>query len=211
MTIELKAEKRAGKAAAARRTGKIPGVVYGRSVEPVSIAIDAKAFMKTLEEAGESTVIELTGLGETRDVLIKEIAYDPVLGAPLHVDLYAVQKGQKVSVAVPIEFEGVSPAVKDLGGMLVKVLHELEIEGDPKNLPHEIIVDISRLATLEDKLTVADLGLPSGVTTENNPEDVVALIDVAKEEVEEAPADISQIEVSVEKGKKEAEEEASVE
>ncbi|MGH9436702.1 MAG: 50S ribosomal protein L25 [Terriglobia bacterium] len=210
MTAELKAEVRDGTAAAARRAGKIPGVLYGRSTAAVAISLDVKTFMKIFEEAGESTVIELTGLSDLYDVLIKEVAYDPVSDVPLHVDLYAVEKGQKVTVAVPIEFEGVSPAVKDLGGMLVKVLHELEVEGDPKNLPHEIVIDISRLATLDDKLIVADIVLPSGVTTENNPEDVVALIDVAKEEVEETPADISQIEVSVEKGKKE-EEEASAE
>jgi large subunit ribosomal protein L25 len=209
MTITLSAEKReAGKASAARKAGKIPAVVYGRHQEATSISIDRIAFLKALEEAGESTIIELKGLGADHDVLIKAVEFDPVTDAPIHADFYAVEKGQKVSVAVPIEFEGVSPAVKDQGGMLVKVMHEIEVEGEPKNLPHEFVVDISKLATLEDKITVADLRLPAGVTTENDPEDVVALIDVAKEEEEAAPIDITQIEMSVEKGKKEEEEEA---
>ncbi len=187
-----------------RREGKIPAVVYGRALEAVSIALDEKFFSRVLEEAGESTIIELNGLDAAHDVLIKAVAYDPVSGRLLHADLYAVEKGQMVTVTVPIEFTGVSPAVKDLGGMLVKVMHELEIEGDPKNLPHEILVDISVLGAPEDKITLADVQLPAGVTTDNDPADVVALIDVAVEEGEEAaPVDISQIEVSVEKGKKE--------
>lgn len=207
MTITLTAEKReAGKTGALRRAGKIPAVVYGRSQEAVSIAIDAKAFRKVLEEAGESTIIELKGLDADHNVMIKSVEYDTLSDQPLHADLYAVERGQKVTVAVPIEFEGESPAVKTLGGMLVKVMHEIEVEGDPRNLPHELTVDVSVLATLEDKITVGDLKLPQGVTTDHEPEEVVALIDVAKEEVEEtAPLDISQIEMSVEKGKKEEE------
>jgi large subunit ribosomal protein L25 len=206
MTITLAAEKRApGRTGALRRSGKVPAIVYGRSVTALPITLDAVHFAKTLEEAGESAIIELTGLEEGHDVLIKHVAFDPVTDKPLHVDLYAVERGQKVRVAIPIEFEGTSPAVKDLGGMLVKVMHELEVEGEPKNLPHEIMVDISRLATLEDKITVGDLKLPTGVATDLEPEDVIALIDVAKEEAEESAMDISQIEMSVEKGKKEEE------
>lgn len=208
MTIMLTAERRTpGGTGALRQAGKIPAVVYGRHLESTPVVLDTVAFGKALEEAGESGVIELKGLDANHDVIIKAVEYDAVSDRPLHVDLYAVEKGQKVSVTVPIEFEGVSPAVKDLGGMLVKVMHEIEVEGEPRNLPHEIIVDISKLATLEDKITVADIKLPVGVTTGNEPEDVVALIDVAREEEEEAaPLDISQIEVSVEKGKKEEEE-----
>jgi large subunit ribosomal protein L25 len=207
MTITLQAEKRdKGSLGSLRRAGKLPAVVYGRHFAATPISIDAKTFGKVLEEAGESTVIELKGLDAAHDVLIHDVAYDPVSDRPVHVDLYTIEKGQKVTVAIPIEFEGVSPAVNDLGGMLVKVMHELEVEADPKNLPHEFVVDISKLATLEDKITVADIKLPAGVTTENSPEDVIALIDVAKEEAEESePVDISQIGVSVEKGKKEEE------
>src|SRR5258707_882762 len=103
MTTILKAEKRgAGKLGALRRSGKIPGVIYGRAQEATSIALDGKLFLKALEEAGESTVIELTGLGTDHDVLIKAIEFDPVSDLPLHVDFYAVEKGQKVSVAIPI-------------------------------------------------------------------------------------------------------------
>lgn len=205
--VTLKAEKReSGKAAAARRAGLLPAVVYGKKEEAMPIAVDAKAFGKVLEEAGESTVIELEGLGAAKDVLLHDISYDPLTGTPTHADFYAFEKGQKVEVAVPLEFEGVSPAVKDLGGILVKVMHELEVEAEPKNLPHNLVVDISKLDTLESQLHVSDIALPAGVIAKADAEEVVAMISVAKEEpVEEAVTDISQIEISEERGKKEEE------
>ncbi|MDE2212918.1 MAG: 50S ribosomal protein L25 [Patescibacteria group bacterium] len=206
MTV-LKAEKReSGKAKEARKGGLLPAVVYGRKEPSQAIAISLLEFEKALHEAGETSVIELQGLGASKDVLIHEVTYDVLTGQPLHADFYAIEKGQKVSVAVPLEFEGVSPAVKDLGGILVKVMHELEVEGEPKHLPRVLRVNIESLATLESQIHVKDLPLPSGVVPKEDAEEVVAMISVAKEEpVEEVPMDVSQIEMSVERGKKEEE------
>jgi large subunit ribosomal protein L25 len=115
-------------------------------------------------------------------------------------------------VSVPLEFEGVSPAVKDLGGILTKVMHELEIECDPSELPQAIHIDISKLATLDDQIKVGDLKLPKSAVPSIEADEVVAMISVAKEEVEEAaPMDISAIETSVERGKKEEEGDAAAE
>src|SRR5690348_8244018 len=106
----LKAQKReSGKAAAARKAGLLPAVIYGRKEESTPIALSLRDFEKALHEAGESTVITLEGLGSTKQVIIHDIAYDAVSGAPVHADLYAIEKGQKVTVSVPFEFEGVSP------------------------------------------------------------------------------------------------------
>jgi large subunit ribosomal protein L25 len=181
--------------------------MYGRSEESTPISVDKKAFDKVFHTAGESTVITLSGLGEDKDALIHEVVYDAVTGTPVHVDFYVIQKGQTVTVSIPIEFDGESPAVKDLGGILVKVMHELEIECQPKDLPHAIHADISKLATLEDQIHVKDLvGIPASATITLDPEEVVAMVDVAQEEpVEETPADISSIEISEERGKKEEE------
>lgn len=189
-----------------RREGVLPAVVYGRAQESTPIAVDRKVFEKLFREAGESTVITLTGLGDAKDALIHEVSVDPVTGAAIHADFYAIQKGQTVTVSVPFEFEGVSPAVKDLGGILTKVMHELEIECEPKDLPQHITVDITKLATLDDQIKVSDLKLPASAKLSIDPDEVVAMISVAKEEVEEvAPADISSIEISEERGKKEEE------
>ncbi len=188
-----------------RRTGKVPAVVYGRSEESTPITVDRKVFEKLFHEAGESTVITLKGLGVVKEALINEVALHPVSGAPMHVDFYAIEKGQTVTVSVPLEFEGVSPAVKDLGGVLVKVMHELEIECEPKDLPQQIVVDISKLKTFDDQITVKDLSLPVSAKLSIDPDEVVALVNTIADEVESAPLDISQIGSSVERGKKEEE------
>lgn len=206
--MELTVQKRTtGSGKALRNKGILPAVVYGRSEESTPITVDAKEFKKLFAKAGESTVITLTGIGTGKDALIHDVAIDAVSGEPLHVDFYAIQKGQKVTVSIPLEFEGVSPAVKDLGGILTKVMHELEIECEPKDLPQHIVVDISKLETLESQIHVSDLKLPASAKISATPEDVVAMISVAKEEVEEvaAPTDLSAIEISEDRGKKEEE------
>ncbi len=206
--MELAVQKRDTKKNpnALRGEGFMPAVVYGRKTESTPIAVNRKEFEKLFHAAGESTVITLTGLEGAKQALIHDVDLDPVSGAALHADFYAIEKGQTVTVAVPLEFEGVSPAVKDLGGILTKVMHELEIEVDATELPQAIIVDISALKSLEDQIKVSDLKLPKSAQLSIDPDEVVALISVAEEEpAEPAPMDITQIETSVERGKKEEE------
>lgn len=197
-----KREEGGPKAGALRRSGALPAVVYGAHQAATAITIDARAFGKALAAAGESTIVSLEGLGASLPTLIHEVDLDPVTHEPRHIDFYAVTKGQKVQVAVPLEYVGESPAVK-AGANMVKVLHELEIEADPINLPHEIEVDISTLANVGDQIHARDLVLPAGVALMLEPEEVVALIQEVVEEVaEEAPVDLSVIEVE-QKGKEE--------
>ena len=209
--MELTVEKRDIKISpnTLRHKGVLPAVVYGRKEESTPIAVDLKTFQKLYKQAGESSVITLKGLGETKDVLIHEVAVDALTGTPLHADFYAIAAGQTVTVSVPLEFEGEAPAVKDLGGILTKVMHELEIECVPKDLPHSIVVDVSKLVTLEDQIKIKDLAIPASAKVTLDLDEVVAMISVAKEEpVEEVAADISTIEISEERGKKEEEGEA---
>jgi large subunit ribosomal protein L25 len=206
LTLEVKKRDATGaKAPALRRDGSIPAVVYGGHHEATPITVPAVAFGKILREAGEATIVSLEGLGASLPTLIHEVDLDPLTSLPRHVDFYAVTKGKKVEVAIPLSFEGVSPAV-EAGANLVKVLHEIEVEADPMNLPHDIKVDISALKVVSDRIHASDLVLPAGVELITVPEDVVALAqEVVEEKVEEvAPADISTIEVE-KKGKEEAE------
>jgi len=161
--MELTVEKRdiATKPHTLRKKGLLPAVVYGRSQESTPITVNVKDFQKLFRQAGESTVITLVGLDGSKDALIHEVSVHAVSGAPLHADFYAIQKGQKVTVAIPFEFVGVSPAVKDKGGVLLKTMHEIEIECEPKDLPQEIVVDISTLLDIDDKILVGDLKLPA--------------------------------------------------
>ena len=206
--MELAIEKRDIKTSpkTLRNKGILPAVVYGRSEESTPISVDHKTFEKLYHKAGESSVITLSGLGEEKDALIHDVVVHPVSGKIMHADFYAIEKGQKVTVSVPIEFDGESPAVRDLGGILLKVMHELEMEVLPKELPHALHVDVSKLVTLEDKIAVKDIVLPPSAVITDDLEEVVAMITVAAEEpVEEAPMDLTAIETSVERGKKEEE------
>jgi large subunit ribosomal protein L25 len=191
-----------------KNDGFMPAVVYGPKQEPVSLTVSLREFERVLKSAGESSVVELSGLGGSpMQVLIHEVHVDPVTSVPRHVDFYAIEKGAKVEVAVQLSFIGESPAVK-AGANLVKVLHEVEIEADAAKLPHEIEVDISSLVNVGDQIHVSDLKMPAGVTLQTDLEEVIVLIQAAHEEVEEeagAAPDMSAIEVE-KKGKEEGEE-----
>jgi len=190
-------------AAQMRRAGSVPGVVYGAHHASTPITISAIAFEKALHEAGEATVISLTGLGAALPTLIHDVDFDPITNHPRHVDFYAVTKGEKVEVAIPLVFVGESPAV-EAGANLVKVLHEIEVEADPMSLPHNIEVDLSVLQVIDDQIHAKDLQLPAGVELITGPEEVIALVQEVVEEKEEviAPPDIASIEVE-KKGKEE--------
>jgi large subunit ribosomal protein L25 len=205
LTLSATPRTQTGKHAAPSllKEGLMPAVVYGPKQEALSISLPVLPFRKILRDGGESSVITLTGLGKDMQVLIHDVDHDPVTSVPRHADLYAIEKGAKVEVAVPLSFIGESPAVK-AGANLVKVMHELEIEADPANLPHEIEVDISKLAAEGDQIHVSDIKLPSGVVAKVEAEEVVALIQAVAIEVEEetvAP-DMDSIEVEG-KGKSE--------
>jgi large subunit ribosomal protein L25 len=145
--------------------------------------------------------------------LIHEIDFDPVTDVVRHADFYAIEKGQKVKVNVPVEFVGVAPAVKDLHGTLVKVRHDIEVEAEPINLPQKIEIDISALIDFSSTVTAGSAKLPAGVVLVTGADEVVASVYETKEEVEVvAPVDLSTIEVE-KKGKevKEGEEGAAAE
>jgi len=187
-----------------RAAGYIPAVFYGPKESAQPIKVLYPDFEKAFKSAGESTVVILDVEGEEHETLIHDVAYHPVRGNVAHVDFYVIEKGKKVQVGVPLEFVGVSPAEKTLGGTLVKVMYEIEIEAMPKDLPHEIEVDISSLVDFESQIHASDIKLPSGVTLVTDAEEVIALVQEANDEVD-APieaVDISSIEVE-KKGKKE--------
>jgi large subunit ribosomal protein L25 len=206
--FELATEERDMKAnlTAVRKSGRIPAVSYGPKAKSTSFSVDTVEFKKVLKEAGESSLVRLKGTTGNTDVLVHEVQYDPIRHEPVHVDFYVVEKDKKTQVEVPLEFVGVSAAVKDLGGILVKVLHEIEVEALPQDLPHNIVIDISPLVTIDSHITVADIPMPKGVTVLTKGEEVVALISEAAKEEEApiVPIDLSAIEVE-KKGKKEEE------
>lgn len=211
MTITLQVkerQERGKKLERLRQNGELPAVVYGPKEETTPLTLNAKAFEKAFREAGESSVLVLSGLGDDKEVLIHEVSFNVVKGGIEHVDFYAIEKGKEVTVHVPLEFVGEAPAVK-LGGSLTKALHEVEVTSKPANLPHQIEVDVSSLNTFEDMIRIKDLKVPTNVKVGNDPEETVALVAETKEEpVETEAVDMLAIEVE-KKGKEESDPEAA--
>lgn len=194
-----------------RQAGEIPAVIYGAKDSAKSIILSIIDFRKVYKEAGESSVISLELDGKKHDALIHDVQFDPISGEPIHVDFLLISQDKELEVDVPLVFEGVAPVVKELGANLVKVMHELPISALPKNLPHDIVIDVSVLKTLDDQILVSDIKLPAGVKPTVSLEEVVVSVTEAGEEVveEEIAVDLSAIEVE-KKGKTE-EESASAE
>lgn len=195
-----------------RVKGFLPGVVYGGKDGAHSIAVPLKDFLKVLKSAGESTLVDLAiEGGGTRSVLIHDVGYDPIKNIPIHVDFYEARADKPIRVNVAVVFTGEADAVKILGGVLLKVVHELEVEALPKNLPHEITIDLSKLKTLDDAILISSINLPNDAVIVGEKDAVIAKIMPPRTEEELADLDtkkevsLDDIEV-VPKGKKEEEE-----
>ena len=183
----LKAEKReitGKKVRSLRKAGKLPAVLYGAGEKGTLLEVSEKDFEKVFKQAGESTLVELE-IGENKkNVLIHDVDFDPIKDKPRHVDFLQVRMDKPIRAKVHVIFEGESPAVKNLGGVLVKIIHELEVEALPKDLPHELKIDISNLQNLEDKFLVSNLKLPSGVKVIADSNEVLALVEIPRTEEE---------------------------
>jgi large subunit ribosomal protein L25 len=192
-----------------RKEGLLPAVFYGPGQESTPISVSKVKFEKVLSEAGESTVITLKTPKGDLDALIHAVDLDPVMGDPIHADFYIVAKDRKVKVDIPIEFVGAAPAEK-IGGVVMKVMHEITVSALPSKLPQHITVDLSVLSEMNSTITVGSLVLPEGVEVVGlHPTDIIASVTEPSKE-EEVPAvapDLSSIEVE-KKGKKEEAEEA---
>ena len=192
-SIALNAKSRTNigkKARALRADGGLPAVTYGHGIKAQALELSAKEFAQVFAKAGSSTLVSLKlGDGE-KNVVIHAVQHDPVSGSPIHVDLYQVRMDEKIKAQVPLKFVGVSRAVKDLGGILVKPTETLEVEALPADLPHEIVVDLSKLEEINAKLTLKDLALPAAVRVlVDDPEYLVATVDQPRSEEELAKLD----------------------
>lgn len=207
LSLSIETRDMKSRADAVRKTGKIPAVFYGPKEKSTPILVSVVDFKKVWKKAGESSVIILKDAsGAEHESLINDVDVHPLTGEPRHADFYVIEKGKKVQVAIPLVFEGVAPAVKDFGGILVKVRRDLEIEAAPRDLPHDIKVDISKLVDLKSVIQVKDLSLPAGVEAKIPLDEVIVSISEAKEEVEEASTTIDMSAIEVEAKGKEAKE-----
>lgn len=216
-TIALQAKTRAlrgRKTYRLRNEGVIPAVVYGVGIDPMNIEVAHNAFAKVFKTAGESTLVELSvDGGAALHVLIQDAQTDPLRDDFTHADFRTVDMNKKIEAEVKLAFVGESPAVKGMGGTLVHPLDEVRVRALPKDLVSHIDVDISKLATFEDQISVKDLPVPSGVEILEDAEAMVALVAAPRSEEEMAELDKAvEIDVNaVEKVEKEKKAEESAE
>lgn len=189
------------------KEGLIPAVLYGHRINNLNLAVPKKEFLKIYRLAGESSLVDLIveddNKKERRKVLIYEVQIHPISHEPIHIDFYQVRADEKIKTKIPLIFVGEAPAVKNLGGILVKNLPELEIEALPQNLPSHLEVDLSMLKDFDTNIYVRDLNFPTEVKVITPLETVVASVVPPSEEKEEitGPATIEEIKVEAEEKK----------
>ncbi len=165
--LSLSAEKRTilgRKVKQLRKQRLIPGNVFGKNSQSLSVQIPLPEFEKVYQKAGETGLIDLHVDGDIRTVLIKNVQIHPVSDLPIHVDFHQVDLKEKIRAKVPLEVSGQAPAVTEKLGILLNLLDEIEIEALPINLPEKVNVDVSDLKHLGDTVRVKDLKLASNVT-----------------------------------------------
>ena len=175
-----------------RRIGILPGVVYGKKLESKNLSIDRKEFEKIYKQTGESTLIDLSvGSEKPLTVLVNAVQRDSLTNEMLHVDFHEVDMNTKIKAKVVLHFIGEAGAVKDLGGVLVKNVTEVEVECLPADLPKELVIDISKLKTFQDSIKISDLEFDhEKVKVALKPETVV--VKVAEPRTEEELKELSE-------------------
>ena len=164
LNVEVREAMGGGAARAARRQGKVPGVLYGGKLGPVAIAMRESEFRKALYTGKLlGHLVTLKYGAETQPVIAKDIQFHPVTDIPTHFDLYRVEAGQRIRIAVPVRFRNheESPGIKR-GGALNVNLHELEVTAPANAIPEAVTIDLTGM-DIGDSVRAVDLVLPEGV------------------------------------------------
>lgn len=188
-----------------RRSGVVPAVLYGRHTAPVSLQANGRELMRVLMKAGSSRLVTLNVEGEAapRMALVREVQREPIRGDLWHVDFYGVSMTEKITLAIRVRFDGVSPAAALNEGVLTYGNDSVEIECLPGDLIDSLVVDLTRLAKVGDVVHVSDLKVPETVKILSNPDDLVVRVTrLAAEEAADAAAAVTSTEPEViKKGK----------
>ncbi len=186
--IILQAKAREGswkKGALKEKEGHIPAILYGPATKAVSLSVERKPFEKVFAEAGESTLVSLKLDKKEAPVFVYDVQRDPLNSSVTHIDFYQPALDKKIEIMVPLMFEGEPPAAKELGGTLIKNIHQVEVRALPQDLPHTLTVIVTKLVTFDDRVLVSDIVLPQNVEIiGHNITDIVAQV-VAPQKVEE--------------------------
>ena len=190
LVLKAKSRQSSGSEAARkiRRSGRVPGVLYGRSGKAISIDLDALEFASGVKNISESTIVKVEIDGKPHEAFVKDTQRNILDGNIVHVDFYEVKSDELVRARVSIQLKGSAAGVRE-GGVLEFPLQEIEVECLPKDLPERIELDISELGT-NQSIHVRDIKLSSGVRVISSSDQVVALVKFAKEDKPEAAAEV---------------------
>ncbi|HJM04681.1 MAG TPA: 50S ribosomal protein L25 [Candidatus Saccharimonadaceae bacterium] len=164
-SLKLEARTASGKKVAAlRKEGTVPSVVYGGQDEPISTQSELVATTKVVHGAGRHSPVKLTIDGKKKLAIIKDIDFDPVKQVVRHVAFHAIKENEIITTDVPVVLTGKGESAAEKAGLIIlQAIERVEIKAKPADLPESIELSIADLATTEDRLTIADLQLPSGV------------------------------------------------
>ncbi len=187
--VVIQAEKReviGKKVKVLRREGKLPAIIYGHGIDPISIVLDMRSSSRILAKASTSTLVTIELEGVQYPTLVREKQLDFIRNSIIHVDFLAVSMTEKLTANVGVNVIGDAPAVAAFGAVLVTGLFELEVECLAVDLPESFTVDVSSLAEIGDGIYVRDIAVPENVEVLTDPEEMLVLATVpAAEEVEE--------------------------
>jgi large subunit ribosomal protein L25 len=181
LEADARTELRTAASRRLRRAGKIPAVIYGHQ-DPVSITLDAHEFRTQFRVVSESQIIRLTVGKKHYDVLIKDYQEDIITGQIHHIDFYEIEKGKMLRTNVAVHVNGSAIGARE-GGILEHMLHSVEIECLPKDIPEGLSVNVEDLE-VGHSLHVSDIPIPEGVRVLNNPDQVVVLVATSRAELE---------------------------
>ena len=183
--IKLKERTVLGKGLnAMRREGQVPAVIHNHGSESIHVMAAEKELVRIYKEAGKHHPLNLEVGGKKYLALIKDVHFNPVKHELQHIVFQAIRQNEKVEAEVPIKLEGEIPAEK-VGLMVLHQLDAVQIEAFPRNLPDEIVVDVTSLAELHDKITVEDLQVPEGVTILTDLDHPIATVVETKAQISE--------------------------
>ena len=173
-----------------RHEGTIPGNIYGRHLESVAVQLPWAEAREMLNDHGRNTLIEIQVGDEknSRPVVVRDIARDPVSGALHHIDFFQVDLTRTIQANVPINFTGEAPAVQTYGGVFVRSLDVVRLEALPNAMPEAVEVSVAGLEELDQSLSVADIVVDTGVTILSSEDQAIAQIARPRLEVEEDEA-----------------------
>jgi large subunit ribosomal protein L25 len=187
LALKSRTETGTTKARALRRSGQVPGTLYGHGAQTVSISLDARALDVLLHGEGRRQLVTITIDGGTTDtVLVRDVQRDPISRRVVHADLLRVGRSEAITTSVRIIAVGVPAGVREFGGVLDIIAHEIEITGPADQIPENLEVDVTELG-IREHVVAGDVKLPPGFKLETSAETVIVSVEPPRTQVEETP------------------------